>query len=67
MSVRHELRSGNNHPKPNRRASNSAAPLESRWSKNQYGSAEDEDKLYEPDWEIADTDLTAYIDMSLRD
>jgi len=66
MPVRHELRSGNNHPKVNP-TSNATAPLEPRWSKDQYGSEEDDDKLYDPDWEIADTDLESYIDISLND
>jgi len=66
MPVRHELRSGNNHPKVNR-TSNSATPLEPRSSKSRFGSVENEDEVYEPDWEITDTDLATYIDISLRD
>ena len=66
MPVRHELRSGNNHPKVNR-ISNSAAPLESRSSKRRFGSVENENEGYEPDWETTDSDLATYIDISLRD
>ena len=66
MPVRHELRSGNNHPKVNP-TSNAAAPPEPRWSSSRYGSEEDEDKLYDPDWEIADTDLEPYINISIND
>ena len=66
MPARHELRSGNNHPKVNR-SSNSEAPPEPRSSKGRFGSVEDEDDVYEPDWEITDSDLAEYIDISLRD
>ena len=66
MPVRHELRSGNNHPKVNR-TSDSAARPEPRLSKSQFGSVEDEDEVSEPDWEITDSDLATYIDISLRD
>jgi len=66
IPVRHEFRSGNNHPKVNR-TSNSAVPLESISNKSRFGSVEDEDEAYEPDWEITDSDLATYIDISLRD
>ena len=66
MPIRHELRSGNNFPKVNPTV-NPTVPLEPRWSLGQYGSEEDEDKLYDPDWDIADTDLESYIDISQND
>jgi hypothetical protein len=66
MPVRHEIRSGKDRPKTSV-SSSSKSPPEPVWSKRSYGSSEDDDKLYEPDWEIADTDLGPYIDISLRD
>ena len=66
MPVRHELSSGKDRPIVDI-FSNSAASSVPLLSNSRYGSEEDEDKLYEPDWEITDTDLETYIDMSLRD
>jgi len=66
MPARHEIRSGKDRPKIDA-SSNAKAPLESALRKYSLGSSEDEDKLYEPDWEITDTDLGPYIDIFRRD
>ena len=64
MPIRHEIRTSKVRPKTNLPA-NSKILLEPKWSKHPYGSNEDE--VYEPDWEIENTDLETYINISLRD
>jgi len=66
MPARHEIRNGKDRPKVNL-SSKSKASSEPAWSKHSYGFSEEEDTLYDPDWEIADSDLGPYIDISHRD
>jgi len=66
MPVRHELRSGKDRPMVDL-SSDSVAPLEPLLTKSRYGTEEDEDSLYEPDWELTDKDLEIYVDISQKD
>lgn len=66
MPIRHEIRNSKIRPKTNLPAS-SEIPPEPKWSKNPYEYDSDEDEVYEPDWEIENTDLETYIDISLQD
>ena len=66
MAVQHESRSGtdrrkfNLHLKPGSLA-------DRRWHKDQRAPVMNDDSLYNPDWEVSDSDLEAYAKISLDD
>ena len=65
MPVQHESRRKKDHRKID--LASAALAAEPRWNKDVHSSVWDEDKLYDPDWEISDADLETYVDISLRD
>ena len=66
MPARQEPRRSNDSLK-NSRLSVSAAQMERQFTAELNGSIWDEDKVYEPDWEISAAELDTYADMWARD
>ena len=67
MPVQHESRRGKN-----RRTvdlpSTSTLQKERRWKKDLRSSVvDDDDELYDPDWEASEADLETYVDLSAQD
>jgi len=66
MTNQRENRSGTDRRKSNL-YSNSAAMTDRRWHRDPRNPVLDDDSLYDPDWEVSDSDLEAYARISLDD
>jgi hypothetical protein len=64
--IEYEGRSGTDHRKFNL-YSKSAAMTDRRWHKDPRSPVMDDDSLNDPDWEVSDSDLEAYVKTSPDD
>ena len=66
MSVQHVTRSASDRRKFDMSA-NAAIEKERRWNKDRRSLVVNEDELYDPDWEVGDSDLAEYARIALDD
>lgn len=66
MTTRHEPRSAVRNRTLNKVVAATALPSGKRWDQSRLDLADD-DKLYEPDWEISDQDLESYVELARDD
>lgn len=67
MPVRHVTRSGTDRRKFDLSA-NAPIEMERRWNKDRRSRvANEEDEIYDPDWEVSDGDLDEYNRIALDD
>jgi hypothetical protein len=66
MTIQHESRNSTDRRK-NNLYSRSAALTDRRWHSDRRSPMIDDDSLYDPDWEVSDSDLEAYAKISLDD
>lgn len=66
MPTRHEPRSVVRNRTVNKAIAVTALSADKLWDQNRLDLAED-DKLYEPDWEISEQDLESYVEIARDD
>lgn len=66
MPIRHEPHSVARNRTTNKAIATTALSADKRWELSRLDLAED-DRLYEPDWEISDRDLESYVEIARDD